>query len=115
MSAAISCQLRIADSSSTNSVSFSLARTTKDFRRRDVRQQSRSFAPGINRETRPNSNRLLRNTSQLRDLAASAVRVFGWDSDKPVVQLNQLVISQEQLKQIREARRAMLTDGGEAR
>jgi hypothetical protein len=80
MSAAISCQLRIADSSSTNSVSFSLARTTKDFRRRDVRQQSRSF-----------------------------------DSDKPVVQLNQLVISQEQLKQIREARRAMLKDGGEAR
>ncbi|PYJ21831.1 MAG: hypothetical protein DME71_09540 [Verrucomicrobia bacterium] len=107
MSAAISCQLRIADSSSTNAVNA--------FRRRDVRQQSRSFAPGINRETRPNSNRLLRNTSQLRDLAASAVRVFGWDSDKPVVQLNQLVITQEQLKQIREARRTMLKDGGEAR
>jgi hypothetical protein len=28
------------------------------------------------------------NTSQLRDLAQSAARIFGWDSDKPGVQLN---------------------------
>jgi hypothetical protein len=45
------------------------------------------------------------NTSQLRDLAQSAARVFGWDSDKPGVQLNQqFVISQEQLEQIRQLR-----------
>jgi len=45
------------------------------------------------------------NTSQLRDLAQSAARIFGWDSDKPGVQLNQqFVISQEQLEQIRQLR-----------
>ena len=43
------------------------------------------------------------NTSHLRDLAASAARIFGWNkSDKPGVQLNQqFCISQEQLDQIR--------------
>jgi hypothetical protein len=46
------------------------------------------------------------NTSQLRDLAASAARIFGWDkNDKPGVQLNQqFVITPEQLEQIRQLR-----------
>jgi hypothetical protein len=46
------------------------------------------------------------NTSQLRDLAQSAARIFGWDNnDKPGVQLNQqFVVSQEQLEQIRQLR-----------
>jgi hypothetical protein len=45
------------------------------------------------------------NTAHLRDLAQSAARIFGWDSDKPSVQLNQqFVISQEQLEQIRQLR-----------
>ena len=45
------------------------------------------------------------NTAQLRDLAASAARVFGWDADKkPGVQLNQLVITTEQLQEIRALR-----------
>ena len=45
------------------------------------------------------------NTSQLRDLVQSAARIFGWDGDKPGVQLNQqFVISQEQLDQIRQLR-----------
>jgi hypothetical protein len=46
------------------------------------------------------------NTSQLRDLAQSAARIFGWNNnDKPGVQLNQqFVISQEQLEQIRQLR-----------
>jgi hypothetical protein len=44
------------------------------------------------------------NTSQLRDLAASAARIFGWDSDKPGVQLNQqFVLTPEQIERIREA------------
>jgi hypothetical protein len=44
------------------------------------------------------------NTAQLRDLAASAARIFGWDSDKPGVQLNQqFVLTQEQIERIREA------------
>ena len=46
----------------------------------------------------------VQNVSQLRDLAASAARIFGWDNnDKPGVQLNQLVISQEMIEKIREA------------
>ena len=45
------------------------------------------------------------NTSRLRDLAQSAARIFGWDREKPGVQLNQqFVISQEQLEQIRQLR-----------
>ena len=44
------------------------------------------------------------NTSHLQDLAASAARIFGWDSDKPGVQLNQqFVLTQEQIDRIREA------------
>jgi len=44
------------------------------------------------------------NTSQLYDLAQSAARIFGWDTDKPGVQLNQqFVLTQEQIDRIREA------------
>jgi hypothetical protein len=52
------------------------------------------------------------NTSQLRDLAQSAARIFGWDSDKPGVQLNQqFCISQAQLEQIRQLRGGSRTGG----
>jgi hypothetical protein len=46
------------------------------------------------------------NTAHLRDLAASAARVFGWDKQLsgPAVQFNQLCITQEQLEQIRQLR-----------
>jgi hypothetical protein len=45
------------------------------------------------------------NTSQLRDLAQSAARIFGWNTDQPGVQLNQqFVITTEQLEQIRQLR-----------
>ena len=46
------------------------------------------------------------NPAHLRDLAASAARIFGWDTEKkPGVQLNQqFVISTEQLQEIRALR-----------
>jgi len=45
--------------------------------------------------------------SHLRDLAATAARIFGWDGDKgSAVTLNQVVVSQEQLEQIRALRSA---------
>ena len=34
-------------------------------------------------------------SGKLRDLASAPARVFGWDSDKPSVTLNQLVVTQE--------------------
>jgi hypothetical protein len=48
------------------------------------------------------------NTAHLRDLAASAARVFGWDKQLsgPAVQFNQLCITQEQLEMIRQLRGA---------
>jgi hypothetical protein len=54
------------------------------------------------------------NTSQLRDLAQSAVRIFGWDKplSGPVVQFNQVCISQEQLEQIRQLRAVPEPDSG---
>ena len=45
------------------------------------------------------------NTAQLRDLAASAARIFGWGSDKPAGNTyNTLVVTTEQLQQIRALR-----------
>ena len=46
----------------------------------------------------------LTHSGKLRDLASAAARVFGWDSDKPDVQFNQLIVTQEQLEQIRALR-----------
>src|SRR6266480_6495510 len=43
-------------------------------------------------------------SGKLRDLASAAARVFAWDADKPNVQFNQLVVTQEQLEQIRALR-----------
>jgi len=41
----------------------------------------------------------------LRDLAASAARIFGWDKkDSPQTHINQLCITAEQLEQIRQLR-----------
>jgi hypothetical protein len=47
------------------------------------------------------------NTAQLRDLAASAARIFGWDAEKgkgPRDTYNTLVVTQDQLEQIRQLR-----------
>jgi hypothetical protein len=45
-------------------------------------------------------------SNKLRDLAASAARIFGWESDKPGIQLNQLVVDAETLGRIRALREA---------
>jgi len=47
-------------------------------------------------------------SNKLRDLAASAARIFGWDTEQPAVQLNQLVISQEMMERIRALRKTPL-------
>jgi hypothetical protein len=48
------------------------------------------------------------STSHLRDLAQAAARVFGWDAGGVTVNANQaLVISAEQLEQIRQLRGAV--------
>jgi hypothetical protein len=45
------------------------------------------------------------NTSQLRDLAQSAARIFGWGEGGMTVNANQaLIVTQEQLEQIRQLR-----------
>jgi hypothetical protein len=42
-------------------------------------------------------------TSQLRDLATSSSRIFGWDKKTgPQTQFNQVVITQEQLERMRQ-------------
>ena len=49
----------------------------------------------------------VRNTSQLRDLAASAARIFGWDKGPQTnVQVNTLRMTAEQLAEIRALRDA---------
>jgi hypothetical protein len=49
-------------------------------------------------------------TAQLRDLAASAARVFGWDNATPQVTHNQLVITADQLRRIRMLRESVETE-----
>jgi hypothetical protein len=45
------------------------------------------------------------NTAHLRDLAQSAARVFGWGEGGTTVHANQaLIVTQEQLEQIRQLR-----------
>jgi hypothetical protein len=45
------------------------------------------------------------NTSHLRDLAQSAARIFGWGEGGTTVHANQaLIVTQEQLEQIRQLR-----------
>jgi Spy/CpxP family protein refolding chaperone len=45
----------------------------------------------------------VRSTAQLRDLAASAARVFGWDKGGTTVHADKaLVVTTEQLQQMRE-------------
>ena len=45
------------------------------------------------------------NTLQLRDLAQSAARIFGWGEGGMTVHANQaLIVTQEQLEQIRQLR-----------
>jgi hypothetical protein len=43
-------------------------------------------------------------SNKLRDLAASAARIFGWDTKQPQTQINQLCITREQLEEIRALR-----------
>jgi hypothetical protein len=46
------------------------------------------------------------NTAQLRDLAAAASRLFGWDQNKGAqVNVNTCVVTTEQLQQIRALRK----------
>jgi hypothetical protein len=49
------------------------------------------------------------STSHLRELTAAASRVFGWDSATPQVTHNQLVITADQLRQIRMLRESVDT------
>jgi hypothetical protein len=47
----------------------------------------------------------VQNPAQLRDLAASAARIFGWGEGGTTVHANQaLIVTQEQLEQIRQLR-----------
>ena len=53
------------------------------------------------------------NPAQLRDLASSATKVFGWDKkNKPDVQINQLVLTPDAGQALREMN-ALLEEGGD--
>jgi hypothetical protein len=52
------------------------------------------------------------STAHLKDLASAAARVFGWDAKNPHVEFNQLVITSEQLDEIRALRAGTPKEGG---
>jgi hypothetical protein len=95
---------RTLSASSLNPIADALVATHKDLETTTKTALARATAAAAEHaSTQPPLE--VRNPAQLRDLAASAARIFGWDSDKPAVQLNQqFVISPEQLEQIRQLR-----------
>jgi hypothetical protein len=96
---------RTLSASSLNPIADALVATHKELEERTksgLAQATARAAEGAAKAEKPID---VSNTAHLRDLAASAARIFGWDSDKPDVQLNQqFCISQEQLEQIRQLR-----------
>ena len=64
------------------------------------------FIDGLDLST-PQPPLEVRNPAQLRDLAASAARIFGWVKKEGLqTHINQLCITAEQLEQIRQLRGA---------
>jgi len=96
---------RTLSASSLNPIADALVATHKELEQRTKSGLARATARAAEATAKAAKPLGVSNTSQLRDLAVSAARIFGWDNkDKPGVQLNQqFVLTQEQIERIREA------------
>jgi len=74
---------------------------------------SRAAAKASQHASTLKGEKLWENPAKLKDLGAAAAKLFGWDTEKPGVQLNQLVITTEQLQQIRALREQADAQGDE--
>jgi hypothetical protein len=96
---------RTLSASSLNPIADALVATHKELEERTKSGLARATARAAEAAGTAAEPLQVSNPAHLRDLAASAARIFGWDADKkPGVQLNTLVITTEQLQKIRALR-----------
>src|SRR5438552_2663052 len=95
---------RTLSASSLHPIADTLVETHKELETRTKSGLARATTKAAEHAAEQDGATSLSYSGKLRDLAAAAARVFGWDSDKPTVQLNQFCITPEQLEQIRALR-----------
>ena len=88
-----------------NPIADALVATHKELEERTKSGLARASATGAEYLGKMKGDEVVSASARLRDLATAAARVFGWDNDKGgAVTLNQVVVSMEQLEQIRALR-----------
>ena len=95
---------RTLSASSLHPVAEALVETHKELEDRTKTGLAQATAKASEHAAEQDGATNLNCSGKLRDLASAAAKVFAWDSDKPAVQFNQLVVTQEQLEQIRALR-----------
>jgi hypothetical protein len=96
---------RTLSASSLNPIADALVATHKELEERTKSGLARATARAAEAAATAKEPVQVSNPAHLRDLAAAASRLFGWDALKgPQVTLNQLCVTTEQLQQIRALR-----------
>src|SRR2546430_2967177 len=96
---------RTLSASSLHPVAEALVETHKELEDRTKTGLAQATAKASEHAAEQDGAANLNCAGKLRDLASAAARIFGWDaSGTSAVTLNQVVVSQEQLEQIRALR-----------
>ena len=95
---------RTLDATSLHPVADALVETHKDLEAKTKSALATATAKAAGHAGTLDGEKLWENPGKLRDLGAAAAKLFGWNNGAPGVQFNQLVVSQEQLEQIRALR-----------
>jgi hypothetical protein len=97
--------LTASSASSLHPIADALVATHKELEERTKSGLARATARAAEAAATAPEPLQVSNTAHLRDLAQSAARIFGWDSDKPAGSTyNTLVVTTQQLQQIRALR-----------
>ena len=96
---------RTLSASSLHPVAEALVETHKELEGRTKTGLAQATAKASEHAAEQDGATNLNCSGKLRDLASAAARIFGWDANgTSAVTLNQVVVSQEQLEQIRALR-----------
>src|SRR5438874_3482728 len=96
---------RTLSASSLHPVAEALVDTHKELEGRTKTGLAQATAKASEHAAEQDGATNLNCSGKLRDLASAAARIFGWDANgTSAVTLNQVVVSQEQLEQIRALR-----------
>ena len=96
---------RTLSASSLHPVAEALVATHEELEERTKSGLARATARAAEAAAKAEKPLEVTSTAHLRDLASASARIFGWDGDRgSAVTLNQVVVSQEMLEQIRALR-----------